>query len=152
MFRNNRMRKGAKSRERGATMPEMALGGVLFFTVLFGILEFSRALTTYNALSDAVRRGARYAAMNPSSQVAAVQNMVVYGTPTAGAQPIAVGLTTGQVSVQYTDFSLATGSVRVGITNYQFQFLIPMFGATYTMRPFWAAARAESAGIIPSSI
>jgi hypothetical protein len=54
--------------------------------------------------------------------------------------------------VDYTNFSVAAGSVKVGITNYSFQMFIPLFAATYTMQPFWATARAESAGVIPGAI
>ena len=50
-----------KTRQRGATIVEFALGLILFLTFLFGILDFSRMLFTWNAASEAARAGARYA-------------------------------------------------------------------------------------------
>ena len=152
MFRNHKMGLRAKRRERGVSMPEMALGGVLFFTTLFGIVEFGRALATYNALSEAVRRGARYAATQTQANVANVRNMVVYGTPTAGTSPVATSLIPADVTVTYTNFGMNSGQVKVVIPSYSFYFNVPMFGANYHMNPFSATANAESAGIVPSNI
>src|SRR2546423_1174121 len=47
--------------ERGATLVEFTIGALVFLTAIFGVLEFSRLLFTHNALSDSVRRAARYA-------------------------------------------------------------------------------------------
>ena len=152
MFRNHKMGLRAKRRERGVSMPEMALGGVLFFTTMFGIIEFGRALTTYNALSEAVRRGARYAATQPQANIANVENMVVYGTPTVGTSPVATSLIPADVTVTYTNFGMNSGHVKVAISNYSFYFNVPMFGANYRMNPFSATANAESAGVIPGAI
>ncbi len=57
---SNRLRKG----ERGSTAVEMAMAAGVFFMMIFGIIEFGRLLYTHNALTDAARRGARYAALH----------------------------------------------------------------------------------------
>jgi Flp pilus assembly protein TadG len=153
MLRIKQLRKSAPSRERGATLPEMALSGVLFFTLMFGIVEIGRLMAAYNALAEAARRGVRYACMNTAASTVQVQNMVVYGTPTAGASPIAPGLTTGNVFVTYTaNYGVNSGSVVVEIKNYQFNVSVPFVGANYLMRPFTATANAENAGVIPGNI
>ena len=54
-------------KERGATLVEFAIGATVFLTAIFAVLEFGRALWVHNALSDAARRGARYAVLNPAS-------------------------------------------------------------------------------------
>ncbi len=53
--------------QRGAAMVEFALIALLFFIILFGIIEFGRAFFTYNTLVEATRRGARVAAVCPAS-------------------------------------------------------------------------------------
>jgi Flp pilus assembly protein TadG len=49
-----------KHSQRGATMPEMAVAAACFFALLFGIIDFSRALYTYNFVGQLAREGARY--------------------------------------------------------------------------------------------
>ena len=154
MFRQKR-KKVFKKSERGATLPEFALGGVVFLTAIFGIIEFSRLLLTHNQLTDAVRRGARYASMVSSSNATQVKNMVVYGTTTAGAAgtEVAWGLSTSQVSVVYSSgYDTKNGSVTVTITGYVFNLNIPLIGSSISLPPYKASATAESAGRVPSDI
>jgi len=154
MFRQKGKKVFRKS-ERGATFPEFALGGVVFLTAIFGIIEFSRLLLTHNQLTDAVRRGARYAATASSSNTTAVKNMVIYGTTTAGASgtEVAWGLTTSNVTVTYsTGYDTKNGSVTVKVTGYVFSFNIPMVGSSITLPDYKASATAESAGRVPTDI
>lgn len=51
-------------RERGSTMVEFALTISLFLVMLFGIIDFGRALYTYHFLSNAARTATRWAAVN----------------------------------------------------------------------------------------
>jgi Flp pilus assembly protein TadG len=41
-------------------MPEMAIAAVAFFSLLFGIVDFGRALYTYNFVAELAREGARW--------------------------------------------------------------------------------------------
>src|SRR5688572_31322715 len=50
-----------RQNERGTSVAEFAVVALLFFTLIFGIIEFGRLLYTHNALTDATRRGARCA-------------------------------------------------------------------------------------------
>ncbi len=59
------MRKINKNKERGASLVEFSIAATVFLTVMFGVIEFGRALWTHNALADAARKGARYAVVNP---------------------------------------------------------------------------------------
>ena len=54
-----------KAGQRGATLVEFAIAATVLLTAIFAVLEFGRALWTHNALSDAARRGARYAINQP---------------------------------------------------------------------------------------
>lgn len=145
--------KPANSTERGATLVETAIAGSVFLTVVFALLEFSRLLWTHNALADAARQGARYAAISTQS-TANVQNMVVYGaiSPAVDAKPVVYGLTTGHVAVTYSGFGVKQGSVSVRITGYQFNFIVPLIGATMTLPDYKASLTGESAGYTPPTI
>src|ERR1044072_6821398 len=49
---------------RGTAMAEFVVIAAVFFMIVFGIIEFGRLLYTHNALTDAARRGARYAVLH----------------------------------------------------------------------------------------
>jgi Flp pilus assembly protein TadG len=142
----------AYKKERGATLVEFAIGATVFITAMFAILEFGRALWVHNALSDAARRGARYAVLNPSSDADSVKNVVVYGDPAGGSQPLVENLTTGNVNVTYSGFSLDSGTASVSITGYEFRFVIPLVGTTIQMPNYNTTLTGESAGLIPPNI
>ena len=138
------------SNERGATLVEFAIGVTVFLTVMFAVVEFGRALYVHNALADAARRGARYATMHASADVDQVKNVVVYGDPAGGSQALVPNLTTDNVTVNYSNFALNKGTVSVGITNYQFQFVLPLVGTTITMPNYNTTLTGESVGWIPA--
>ena len=144
--------KNCKDNERGSTLVEFALGVTLFVTAMFGVLEFGRMLWAHNALSDAVRRGARYAVLHSASDSAAVKNVVVYGDAAGGGQPMLNNLSAANVEVTYNGFGLNDGTVSVSITNYQFQFVIPIIGTTITMPTYNTTLTGESAGFIPGNV
>ncbi len=142
--------KSLRKNERGATLVEFAIAATVFLTSMFAILEFGRALWVHNALTDAARRGARYAVMHRATDIDSVKNVVVYGDPAGGTQPLVENLTTDNVTVSYSNFSLNTGSVTVGIANYQFQFVLPFLGTTISMPNYSTTLTAESVGLIPA--
>jgi Flp pilus assembly protein TadG len=148
MFRSTKNRRD----ERGATLLEFAIGATVFLTAMFAVIEFGRALWTHNALSDAARRGARYAVNHPATDVASVQNVVVYGDPAGGSQPLVNNLTTSNVQVQYSSFGLGAGTVSVSITNYKFQFIIPIVGTTISMPNYNTTLTGENAGLVPPNL
>jgi Flp pilus assembly protein TadG len=166
------MRRSRKG-EQGTTMAEFALIAAVFFMIIFGIIEFGRLLYTHNALTDAARRGARYAVLHPETTdaTACVKNVVVYGEthldsscqPTGA--PLINGLTTTNVFVTYegadddndpntpaTDYGMNLGTVTVEIRNYTFNLSIPFARQTLTMPHYSTTLTAESAGTEPSPI
>lgn len=142
----------ANKRERGATLVEFAIGATVFLTAMFAVIEFGRALWVHNALTDAARRGARYAVLNPSSSEGAVKNVVVFGDPAGGSQPLVENLTTDNVNVSYSSFSLDSGTASVSITGYEFRFVIPIVGTTIQMPSYRTTLTGESAGLIPPNM
>ncbi len=145
MIRN--LRKSGS--ERGSTLVEFAIGASVFCVAMFGVMEYGRVMWTHNALSDAARRGARYAVNHAAGDAAAVKNVVVYGTPEGGGKPVVENLTTTNVQVQYSNFGLGAGTVSVSITGYQFRFIIPVVGTTINMPNYNTTLTGENAGLVP---
>lgn len=56
------MTRRTRRSERGASAVEFAIVAPLLFLLLFGIIEFARAISVYTAVSTAAREGARYGA------------------------------------------------------------------------------------------
>lgn len=144
--------KSCRENERGSTLVEFAIGVTVFVTAMFAVLEFGRALWVHNALTDAARRGARYATMHSAGDIDQVKNVVVYGDPAGGGQPMLNNLSTANVNVTYNAFGLNDGTVSVSITGYQFQFVVPIIGTTITMPSYTTTLTAESAGYIPANV
>lgn len=145
--------------QRGAALVEFAIVATVFLTVLFSVLEFGRLFWTHNALRDAARRGARYATIrkNDAAGIQAVKNMVVYGDPNADptvASPVVSGLQTSDVAVQYQNYGgiLLSSRATVSITNYQFQFSVPLIGGTLAMPSYRTSLPGESAGYVPCDV
>ena len=156
--------------ERGTSVAEFAMVAMLFFTLIFGIIEFGRMLYTHNALADATRRGARYAVLHPAASAEAVKNEVVYGknvdadgNPTG--PPLINGLTVSMVQVFYegedldgdpatppSGFGSNLGTATVKINGYSFNLSIPLVGRSVPMPDYATTLSAESAGQIPADI
>jgi Flp pilus assembly protein TadG len=165
-----------KHNEKGTTIAEFAMVALLFFTMIFGIIEFGRLLYTHNALTDATRRGARYASLHhglTDADKQAVRNFVVYGpngtfdddgNPTS--PPLINDLTTDMVEVSFegvdldgdpatpetTGFGTNLGQATVSIENYQFNLSIPVVGRTLTLPEYTTTTMAECAGEEPDDI
>ena len=139
------------SNERGTTLVEFAIALTVFLTSMFGVIEFGRALWVHNALTDAARRGARYATLHNPADVASVKNVVVFGDAAGGTQPVVPNLTTDNVTVNYSNFAVNKGTVSVAITSYQFQFVVPLFGTSITMPAYSTTLTGESSGFVPDN-
>lgn len=61
-----RRRRASLASERGSSLVEYALVFLIFATMLFGIIDFGRALYDYHFVSNAARTAARWAAVNGS--------------------------------------------------------------------------------------
>ncbi len=146
------IRLNHKKNERGSTLVEFAIGATVFFTAMFAVIEFGRALWTHNALSDGARRGARYAVNHPSTDTTGVKNVVVYGNPAGGTLPIVDNLTPANVQVQYSNFGLGTGTVSVSIVGYKFQMVIPLVGGQISMPAYNTTLTGENVGLVPPNL
>ena len=144
--------KRFKSNEKGASLVEFCIAAMVFMTAMFAVIEFSRALWVHNALSDAARRGARYAVTHSADSAEQVRNVVVYGNEAGTGNPMVPNLTPDNVTVNYSTFMVNKGSVTVGITEYQFQFVIPIIGTTITMPNYSTTMTGESVGFVPTDV
>ncbi len=148
----------AKARRfnRGTTTVEFAIIGLVLMMVVFGIIEFGRALYTMNMLTEATRRGARMAAVcqvgdpKPAS-------VAVFDTGN-GSSAVVPGLTTGNVQVQYLDINNAVIAnpganfaniryVRVNIVGFNQSLFIRSLVATIPMSGFSTTLPRESLGV-----
>ncbi len=147
---------GNRKNEAGATLVEFAIIGTVFLSIMFGVIEFGRLYWTHNALRDAARRGVRYAAIrrNDSAGQLAVKNMVVYGNPAGGTTPLISGLTTNNVGIEYVNYDGVQLSSRatVKITNYKFNFMVPLVGGAINMPAYRTSLPGESVGYVPCDL
>jgi Flp pilus assembly protein TadG len=123
--------------ERGNGLVEFALSFALLFSVFTGVFQFGCFYYTYNKLESAVRGGARYASLRvydsatstPSAGFqTAVQNMVVYGNPAGGGQPMAPGLTPSKVTITVVMDRNVPQRVSVAITGFQINAVFKTIG------------------------
>jgi Flp pilus assembly protein TadG len=75
--------------ESGQTLVEFALGALLFFTVLFGTIEFGLAVWRYNMVSNLAQEGARWASVRGAAGSPPASSLEVQ----AYVQARAVGMT-----------------------------------------------------------
>jgi Flp pilus assembly protein TadG len=123
---------------RGSSVIELALSLSVIGLVFAGSFQFGYAFHVYNALTAAVREGARHASMRtyeantetPSpAYVEAIRNTVLFGTaqPRREAKPFAPGLRAENVRVEPIFRSGRPVEVRVSIENYELNALFKKF-------------------------
>lgn len=115
--------------DRAAALVEFAIVLPILLIIVFGIVDFGRALYTANNLTSAVREGARLAStqINPDPTTAgsksavqtAVSSYVVAFGGNAGAPTVSETFTGAPPNMQ---------SITVKIVNYPFQPLTPLAG------------------------
>lgn len=122
--------------ETGQAMVEYALTAIVFFTMLFFILDGSRILWNYLTVSEGARVGARFATLHGSKSTAPV-GPGSYTALTQTVQDSAVGLTPANLTVTATwtpNNNNPGSSVAVSVT-YAVQPLTSLFwqGLTLTL-------------------
>lgn len=148
-----------RRQQLGVTTVEFAIVGAVLFTVMFGVIEFGRALYVANALVESTRRGARVAAVCPVGDPRAAQIAII--ADGNGRSRVASDLTTSHVVVSYLDQNGATlgnpGAsytsiryVRVRIVGYQMRLMIPFVMPQFVMPEFVATLPRESLGYSPT--
>lgn len=95
--------------QRGATAVEFALGVMLFFTFVLGVIELARAMYMWSTLVEVTRRAARGAASADFGDPAAltvVRHKAFFGE-LDGGMPLRGNLSDDNLSVDYLNGALA---------------------------------------------
>lgn len=136
--------------QKGTTAVEFAIVGLVFFMVLFGLIDLSRVFFNLAALDEAARRGARVAAVCPVNDPAVTQVALFNGLiPTLGSQHISVQYLDEDGVVVGDPAGAGYGSiryVRVRIQNFQLQTYIPGLATVLQMPAFETTIPSESLG------
>lgn len=97
------------NRQRGATAVEFAIVAMLFFTIVFGIMEFGRVLYVWNTVQEVTRRAAREAVVRGFADVGKVSRAAVFNPETGSGTaylPAAKEITDGNVKINYLNENL----------------------------------------------
>ncbi len=141
-------------RQRGISTVEFAIVGLLFFTLLLGIIEAGRGFFVWNTIEEATRRAARVAAVCPIGHSSVVRAAIFEAADGGTESPILQGMNTGNVNVEYLDESGAVtvtypdaAFVRVTIQGYSYPLFFPF--SAFTVPESSTTVPVESLGYIP---
>ena len=149
------MRNAPIHRQKGLTSVEFSIVAVAMFIVLFAAVEMGRALFVMNLLSEATRRAVRVAAVCPINDPAILQAATLADTP--GGVPLD-RLDSNRISVVYLNqngnvVADPTGNfgqiryVRVSVTGYVHDMIVPFLNLSIAAPDFAATLPRESLGI-----
>jgi Flp pilus assembly protein TadG len=132
--------------ERGSALVEFAASAVLLFTLVFGIMDCSRALYIDHFVANAAREATRYATVRGSSWTSNCTTAIAYGCiasssnvasfvqllATSGINPADITTTTSWPGTDATGASCtgsgpanSLGCVVVVKVSYSFSFMVP---------------------------
>jgi Flp pilus assembly protein TadG len=128
-------------RQRGVAAVEFALVCTVFFTMLLGVVEMGRLLWTWNAATEATRLGARLAVVCDMNEPNIKTQMI-------GRLP---SLTTSNIVIDYLNPPAADNTctvstckaVRVSLTGYEYEAIIPFIPLTLDLPAFTTTLRRE---------
>lgn len=146
-------------RQHGTATLEFALAGLVFFVVLFGIFELGRILFTWNTLTEATRRGARWATFCPVNHAGIARAAVFNDSNNNGNSSILTNMSPNAIKVEYLDQAgnplaapdneyLSIRFVRVSIrSGIPFPLLIPGLDQAISLPEFATTLPVESLGV-----
>lgn len=91
-----------KHRQIGVAAVEFALVSLLFFTLLFAVLEFGRLLFVFNTMQEVTRSAAHEATVSWIDQAAAIKQKALFG---GGVIPGGAEVTAANIQIEYLDKS-----------------------------------------------
>ena len=153
--------------QRGTYTVEFAFVGLLFFVLLFGVLEMGRLLFTVNALNESVRRGARLAAVCNIQDPRILRRAIFNEAEQSGTSELIANLQTTHLRLVYLDQNGATVSspadvtgatgyrairyVQLRIEGFPFSLSIPTLPDLITLPTFQSTLPRESLGRHPEA-
>lgn len=146
------MRRARRDRA-GAAMIEFALGSVVFFIFLFGVMDWAWVFFQHQTIMWRTSGAARWIAANKFSQAAA-QSLVLCGSPTctgsytgffSGDKPSVVGTLLVKNDTVYDSPAppLKRYFVEVRVSGYEVRQFTPWAGRTFTGAPIVAVQPME---------
>ena len=164
------------SSERGTAIVEFALIAPLLFFLVFGIIEFGRALNYYNDLTQLAGQGARAAIVsrNPDGTAVGTANancpannqtiqcQIAKTFPTDGELKNGISVCLGTLNTSTGQISTPTTAPTIGSpvtvrTKFRFHFLTNLFGASITLTstqterleaaPTWGGGNVGASGV-----
>ena len=159
--------------QRGVAAVEFALVAMIFFTLLFGVLELARMLFVLNSVQEVTRRAAREATVRwvSAGDQATVRQLALFGN---SALPWGADVTSGAIAIDYLQANgsvVASGalpvspadnlsacgdalrvasciaSVRVSVTGVSYTPMLSLFGfLNLPLPPSQVTMHAESMG------
>ena len=136
------MIENKNARRRGQAIVEGALVTLVLAAVLIGIFDLGLVLFIHQTFAARVRSAVHYAVVNPYDATA-IQNMVLYGQPTAGTSG-AFGLTAAMVSVVKAGEGTNDQRIVVTISGYPYRFFSPWIGGAFNGRSIMASLPLET--------
>ncbi|MEQ1885873.1 MAG: TadE family protein [Bryobacteraceae bacterium] len=126
-----------KATQRGQSMIESTFVLVIFFSLLFGVIDIGQALVAHEALVERVRSAVRWGVVRPYDGTGdQVANLILYGRPDEPNQTTEgyLGLKRGNVQVSYRPVAPERPddeSLTVAIVKYEYHFLSPFFTRSF---------------------
>lgn len=137
------MRKPEQRRaRRGNALVEATLTLIIFLTFVFSLYDFGWVLFFHQTLVHQARTAARWGAVNPDD-LAAIQNMAVWGRPTPGSGAGILGLQPDNVAVRRSGQGTDSDSITVTISGYTYMLITFGWAGPHTGKPITAALPVE---------
>jgi hypothetical protein len=124
---------------RGSAAVEFAVSFAALWAIFAGVFQFGYSMYVYNSLAAAVADAALFAARTDFDDpdhlfVTRLKNLVVYGSPGGGTQPLAPGLKPDYVRVSWTrDASGYPLTITISISGYSLDAVFSRY--TFDNRP-----------------
>ena len=142
------MKRFHPNRMRGTTTVEFAIVASALLMIMFGCIEFGRAMFVMAGLNEGVRRAARLAVVCPIGDPAVTAAVDFLNEPNFTAENVDVSyLDATGAPITGTPSVSNVGCVQVAIQNYSFPLAIPFVDATIASPSFTVTLPAESLGL-----
>jgi Flp pilus assembly protein TadG len=121
-------------RERGSSLPETVIVMTVLLALMFGIIDFGRAMYTYSFVAQLARQGARWAIVRGSNCSLLDHCMAQQSDVQTYVQSLGEGATVSSSTTVITNFAVtntacgtshAPGCVMSVTVSYPFKFFLP---------------------------
>jgi Flp pilus assembly protein TadG len=138
-------------RSRGQSLTEFALILPILLLIIFGVVDFGRAIYAYNAVSNAAREGGRTAIVNQTAsdiRSRAIQQATALGIdaasvscPPAGPSGVCIQFKNATLTADCSPATGALGCVAVITVKYSMTPLTPIIGSIIGSIPISAQTK-----------